>query len=154
MTTLTFPIDEPEIDPDRPGQWRLAQIELINWGTFTGHDDGAGQTQQGDVGLKDRDRLRVVLDEGGSAGAPGQRLEAERRKLEVEHRHRVVAGGIPPVDERGALAGNWTCDADTDFARHSRNDGLQGGCRRFFTKVPTEAPRGRFSTEILSDGSF
>ncbi|WP_396640918.1 ATP-binding protein [Microbacterium sp.] len=37
MTTLTFPIDEPEIDPDRPGQWRLAQIELINWGTFTGH---------------------------------------------------------------------------------------------------------------------
>jgi uncharacterized protein YPO0396 len=37
MTMLTFPIDEPEIDPARPGQWRLAQVELVNWGTFSGH---------------------------------------------------------------------------------------------------------------------
>lgn len=37
MTTLSFPTDEPEFDPTRPGQWRLAQIELVNWGTFAGH---------------------------------------------------------------------------------------------------------------------
>ncbi|PZU40143.1 MAG: hypothetical protein DI573_05055 [Microbacterium sp.] len=37
MTMLTFPSDEPEIDQTRPGQWRLAQIELVNWGTFAGH---------------------------------------------------------------------------------------------------------------------
>ncbi|WP_243076296.1 ATP-binding protein [Microbacterium sp. SS28] len=37
MTMLTFPTDEPEVDPTRPGQWRLAQMELVNWGTFSGH---------------------------------------------------------------------------------------------------------------------
>ncbi len=37
MTMLTFPTDEPAVDPTRPGQWRLAQIELVNWGTFAGH---------------------------------------------------------------------------------------------------------------------
>ena len=37
MTMLTFPTDDPDIDRDRPGQWRLAQIELVNWGTFSGH---------------------------------------------------------------------------------------------------------------------
>ncbi|HBU42203.1 MAG TPA: hypothetical protein DEB57_04895, partial [Microbacterium sp.] len=37
MTMLSFPTDEPEVDPTRPGQWRLAQIELVNWGTFAGH---------------------------------------------------------------------------------------------------------------------
>ncbi|MFT4229291.1 MAG: SbcC/MukB-like Walker B domain-containing protein [Microbacterium sp.] len=38
MTMLSFPTDdEPEIDPGRPGQWRLAYIELVNWGTFSGH---------------------------------------------------------------------------------------------------------------------
>ena len=37
MTMLSFPVDEPETDPTRPGQWRLAQIEIVNWGTFTGH---------------------------------------------------------------------------------------------------------------------
>ena len=37
MTMLSFPADEPDIDSDRPGQWRLAQIELVNWGTFSGH---------------------------------------------------------------------------------------------------------------------
>ncbi|HAM13854.1 MAG TPA: hypothetical protein DCO91_11200, partial [Microbacterium sp.] len=34
---LSFPTDEPQVDPTRPGQWRLAQIELVNWGTFAGH---------------------------------------------------------------------------------------------------------------------
>lgn len=37
MTMLTFPTAEPDIDPRRPGQWRLAQVELVNWGTFAGH---------------------------------------------------------------------------------------------------------------------
>lgn len=37
MTMLSFPVDEPETDPTRPGQWRLAQIEIVNWGTFAGH---------------------------------------------------------------------------------------------------------------------
>jgi len=37
MTMLTFPGDEPEPDLERPGQWRLAHIELVNWGTFCGH---------------------------------------------------------------------------------------------------------------------
>ena len=37
MTMLSFPTDEPEVDPTGPGQWRLAQIELVNWGTFAGH---------------------------------------------------------------------------------------------------------------------
>jgi uncharacterized protein YPO0396 len=37
MTMLAFPDDEPGIDPGRPGQWRLARIELVNWGTFSGH---------------------------------------------------------------------------------------------------------------------
>ena len=37
MTMLSFPTDEPQVDPTRPGQWRLAQIELVNWGTFAGH---------------------------------------------------------------------------------------------------------------------
>lgn len=37
MTMLSFPTDEPEVDPTRPGQWRLAQIEIVNWGTFAGH---------------------------------------------------------------------------------------------------------------------
>jgi len=37
MTMLAFPADESEIDPRRPGQWRLALIELVNWGTFSGH---------------------------------------------------------------------------------------------------------------------
>jgi uncharacterized protein YPO0396 len=37
MTMLTFPTDEPDVDVDRRGQWRLGQIELVNWGTFSGH---------------------------------------------------------------------------------------------------------------------
>lgn len=37
MTMLTFPEDAAEIDLDRVGQWRLALIELVNWGTFSGH---------------------------------------------------------------------------------------------------------------------
>ena len=37
MTMLTFPTDDPDVDPNRPGQWRLAEIELVNWGTFSGH---------------------------------------------------------------------------------------------------------------------
>lgn len=37
MTMLSFPVDEPETDPTRLGQWRLAQIEIVNWGTFAGH---------------------------------------------------------------------------------------------------------------------
>lgn len=37
MTMLSFPTDEPEVGPARPGQWRLGQIELVNWGTFAGH---------------------------------------------------------------------------------------------------------------------
>ncbi|WP_288119858.1 SbcC/MukB-like Walker B domain-containing protein [Microbacterium sp. 69-7] len=37
MTMLSFPVDRPETDPTRPGQWRLAQIEIVNWGTFAGH---------------------------------------------------------------------------------------------------------------------
>lgn len=37
MTMLSFPADESQADPARPGQWRLAQIELVNWGTFAGH---------------------------------------------------------------------------------------------------------------------
>lgn len=36
MTMLTFP-DEADVDHARPGQWRLAQIEIVNWGTFSGH---------------------------------------------------------------------------------------------------------------------
>lgn len=37
MTMLSFPTDAQEIDPSRPGQWRLAQVEIVNWGTFSGH---------------------------------------------------------------------------------------------------------------------
>lgn len=37
MTTLTIPGDESGPDLERPGQWRLAGIELVNWGTFSGH---------------------------------------------------------------------------------------------------------------------
>ncbi len=37
MTMLSFPSDEPDVDPAQPGQWRLTQIELVNWGTFSGH---------------------------------------------------------------------------------------------------------------------
>ncbi|MGB4776771.1 ATP-binding protein, partial [Microbacterium sp.] len=37
MTMLTFPGEETEPDVDRPGQWRLARLELVNWGTFSGH---------------------------------------------------------------------------------------------------------------------
>ncbi|MBF0816612.1 hypothetical protein E4U02_09325 [Microbacterium paludicola] len=36
MTMLTFPDDEAA-DVERVGQWRLARIELVNWGTFSGH---------------------------------------------------------------------------------------------------------------------
>jgi hypothetical protein len=32
-----LPHRRAEVDPTRPGQWRLAQIELVNWGTFAGH---------------------------------------------------------------------------------------------------------------------
>lgn len=37
MTMLTFPGDDAAVDQERAGQWRLAQIELVNWGTFSGH---------------------------------------------------------------------------------------------------------------------
>jgi uncharacterized protein YPO0396 len=37
MTMLSFPADEPDIDSNRPGQWRLERVELVNWGTFSGH---------------------------------------------------------------------------------------------------------------------
>ncbi len=37
MTTLTFPDELDEIDHLGAGQWRLAHIELVNWGTFSGH---------------------------------------------------------------------------------------------------------------------
>lgn len=37
MTVLTFPGDQPHVDPSMPGQWRLAQMELVNWGTFSGY---------------------------------------------------------------------------------------------------------------------
>jgi uncharacterized protein YPO0396 len=33
--TLDFALDQPR--GDHPGQWRLAHIELANWGTFNGH---------------------------------------------------------------------------------------------------------------------
>lgn len=36
MTMLTFPDDDVDADPEQPGQWRLAHVELINWGTFSG----------------------------------------------------------------------------------------------------------------------
>lgn len=29
--------DQPGVNEDRPGQWRLARVELVNWGTFAGH---------------------------------------------------------------------------------------------------------------------
>ena len=35
MTLLDFDIQAPS-DGHRPGQWRLARIELVNWGTFSG----------------------------------------------------------------------------------------------------------------------
>jgi uncharacterized protein YPO0396 len=37
MTMLTFPDDAADLDLDRVGQWRLARLELVNWGTFSGH---------------------------------------------------------------------------------------------------------------------
>lgn len=37
MTMLSFPPDESATDETRAGQWRLARIELVNWGTFAGH---------------------------------------------------------------------------------------------------------------------
>jgi uncharacterized protein YPO0396 len=35
MTLLDYSFDEPS--GNHPGQWRLAHIELANWGTFSGH---------------------------------------------------------------------------------------------------------------------
>ncbi|MFC8680203.1 ATP-binding protein [Microbacterium ureisolvens] len=38
MIMLTFHDDDAtDVDLDRVGQWRLAQLELVNWGTFSGH---------------------------------------------------------------------------------------------------------------------
>ncbi|GAA1814596.1 ATP-binding protein [Agromyces neolithicus] len=38
MTLLEFPIDRAATPPETAeGQWRLARIELVNWGTFDGH---------------------------------------------------------------------------------------------------------------------
>ncbi|MFT4137079.1 ATP-binding protein [Microbacterium sp.] len=36
MTMLTFPDEQTDADPEHPGQWRLAHVELVNWGTFSG----------------------------------------------------------------------------------------------------------------------
>ena len=36
MTMLSWD-DDTAPDLDHPGQWRLARIELVNWGTFSGH---------------------------------------------------------------------------------------------------------------------
>jgi len=37
MTLLSLLGEDPEPDLDLVGQWRLARIELVNWGTFSGH---------------------------------------------------------------------------------------------------------------------
>lgn len=37
MTMLNLPGGEVDAGLDHPGQWRLARIELVNWGTFAGH---------------------------------------------------------------------------------------------------------------------
>lgn len=37
MTMLSGLDEDVTLDPDRPGQWRLTRVELVNWGTFAGH---------------------------------------------------------------------------------------------------------------------
>lgn len=34
---LTLPGEQTDPDVDHAGQWRLARVELVNWGTFSGH---------------------------------------------------------------------------------------------------------------------
>ena len=36
MTLLDL-LDDALADPQRHGQWRLTQLEMVNWGTFSGH---------------------------------------------------------------------------------------------------------------------
>lgn len=36
MTLLDFPLDETAVAEHHPGQWRLSEIEVVNWGTFDG----------------------------------------------------------------------------------------------------------------------
>ena len=62
MTTLTFP-DEATENTEPTDQWRLARVELVNWGTFAGHVsvDGLSVGDVGESTLSDR----LVLGEGG-----------------------------------------------------------------------------------------
>ncbi len=133
----------------------------IDPGRVARHDfrPGAGgaDEQQRTVGAEQPHDARQLAG-GHKAGVGNQRLnrahaELARHRIEIEHRHRVVAGSIQPLDKSGALAGNWTRDADADSARHSQNDGLQAGCRRFVTRVPHEGSSRGFLTKVRPDDS-
>ena len=128
MTMLSFPTDEPEVDPDRPGQWRLAQIELVNWGTFAGHVavDIArtghlftGRIRIGQVVAARRDRRRshprsVAAPQRGSSG---RRFPAERSDADE-----LCAWGV----EQGSGRNRRPGDARPTFAR--RRPGAASCC--------------------------
>lgn len=105
MTLLEFPIEHPTTDGQHTGQWRLARIEVVNWGTF----DGAHRI---DVSRKGH------LITGASGSGKSSLLDAIAAVLTPERWLRFNAAAQDAssrADDRGLVSyvrGAWSKEAD------------------------------------------
>lgn len=105
MTLLDFTSEQPTPDDMRPGQWRLACIEVVNWGTF----DGAHRIEVSRKGH---------LITGASGSGKSSLLDAIAAVLTPEKWLRFNAAAQDAssrVDDRGLVSyvrGAWSKEAD------------------------------------------
>jgi uncharacterized protein YPO0396 len=105
MTLLDFPGEHTDTDDLRTGQWRLARIEVVNWGTF----DGAHRI---DVSRKGH------LITGASGSGKSSLLDAIAAVLTPERWLRFNAAAQDAssrADDRGLVSyvrGAWSKEAD------------------------------------------
>lgn len=105
MTLLDLDLEQTDLDDQHPGQWRLARIEVVNWGTF----DGAHRI---DVSRKGH------LITGASGSGKSSLLDAIAAVLTPERWLRFNAAAQDAssrADDRGLVSyvrGAWTKEAD------------------------------------------
>lgn len=105
MTLLDLGLEQADADEQSPGQWRLARIEVVNWGTF----DGAHRI---DVSRKGH------LITGASGSGKSSLLDAIAAVLTPERWLRFNAAAQDAssrADDRGLVSyvrGAWTKEAD------------------------------------------
>ncbi|MFJ4046303.1 ATP-binding protein [Microbacterium sp. NPDC089987] len=105
MTLLELPIEDTGTDDGHPGQWRLARLEVVNWGTF----DGAHRI---DVSRKGH------LITGASGSGKSSLLDAIAAVLTPERWLRFNAAAQDAssrADDRGLVSyvrGAWSKEPD------------------------------------------